>query len=204
MTLGAGDDAVTDGLGDDTLDGGDGRDRFYAGGGADSYDGGTDRDEVIYSTATVGLIIDSTDGSNGTGIAEGDSFANIEYIHGSNFDDVIIADVERIFGQNGDDVLQDGVGAQRLIGGAGADTFRLIAGDGAQDRVADFTIDEDMFDVSLWRASDLSDLTIYEATNGQGNPQGRLVIEYSSESVRVDGLDTSDIASLTADHFIFA
>jgi hypothetical protein len=47
-------------------------------------------------------------------------------------------------------------------------------------------------------------LAIYESTNGQGTLQGRLNVEYNGESVRVDGLNTADIASLTSDHFIFA
>ncbi len=196
----AGDDTIngtfTDADGDSISDegqtilAGDGNDCIYDGGGDDTIE-------------TTGLTIDAIDGSNGTGLAAGDSFADIEYIHGSDFNDIIVADVERIFGRNGDDVLQDGAGAQRLIGGSGSDTFRFVAGDGAQDRVADFTIGEDVFDVSLWGATQLSDLNIFETTNGQGTPQGRLNIEYDGESIRVDGLNTTDIAALTADHFIF-
>lgn len=201
---GDGDDRIYDGGGDDTVEGGGGRDIFFAGGGPDSYDGGADRDEVRYSASTEGLTINTVDGSQSTGIAAGDTFANIEYVYGTDFDDVIVGDVERIFGLGGNDILQDGAGAQRLIGGAGADTFRFVTGDGAQDRVADFTIGEDVFDLSLWGVTQLSELSIVEATNGQGNLQGRLLIEFDGESLRVDGLATADIASLTDDHFIFA
>lgn len=201
---GDGDDRVYDGAGDDTVDGGDGRDIFFAGGGADSYDGGADRDEVRYSTATEGLTINTVDGSQGTGIAAGDTFTNVEYVYGTDFDDVIVGDVERLFGLSGNDVLQDGAGAQRLVGGAGADTFRFIAGDGAEDRAADFTIGEDIFDLSLWGVTQRSELNIFEATNGQGVLQGRLTIEFNGERIRVDGLADEDIANLTEDHFIFA
>ncbi|TPE47555.1 calcium-binding protein [Amaricoccus solimangrovi] len=67
---------------------------------------------------------------------------------------------DRLFGQAGDDTLSGGSGADRLIGGAGADTLR--GGDGAdqfvfkspeaslaeRDRVADFHVGEDRFDIS--------------------------------------------------------
>ena len=204
ILAGDGNDRIYDGGGDDTVEGGAGQDQFYAGSGADSYDGGADRDQVFYTTANSGLTIDTTNAANSTGLAAGDTFANIEFVHGSDFNDIIVADVERIFGRDGDDVLQDRAGVQQLIGGYGADTFRFSADDGVQDRVADFTIGEDMFDVSLWGATQLSDLAIYESTNGQGTLQGRLNVEYNGESVRVDGLNTADIASLTSDHFIFA
>lgn len=204
IDAGAGDDRIYDGTGDDTVDGGAGRDRFYAGAGADQYDGGADRDEVFYTTATAGLTVDMTNAANSTGIAAGDTFADIEFLYGSDFDDVIIANGQRVFGLGGNDIIQDASGNQTLYGGSGSDTFRFVTGDGELDRIADFILNEDKIDVSLWGATQLSDLNIFEAVNGQGSAQGRLTIEYNGDRIRVDGLDTTDIASLDTDHFLFA
>lgn len=205
---GDGNDHIYDGSGDDLVSGGNGRDRFFAGDGADAYDGGSDRDEVFYSTATSGLTIDMTDAANSTGIAAGDIFTDIEYLHGSDFDDVIIADAERVFARNGDDVLQDGSGEQRFFGGAGSDTFRFSLDGGQQDRISDFVVGEDILDLSLWGVTGLDDagLTIEEETNGQGNLQDRVIITYNGDSIRIDNMDTADIVALELDPnaFIFA
>uniref|UniRef100_UPI0026206838 calcium-binding protein n=1 Tax=uncultured Tateyamaria sp. TaxID=455651 RepID=UPI0026206838 len=204
ILAGDGDDAIYDGAGDDTVEGGAGRDRLYAGDGADSYDGGAGVDEVYYTRSTSGLTIDMTDSTNSTGIAAGDTFANIEYVRGSDFDDVIIADAQRVFGNGGDDILQDGAGFQFLLGGAGADTFRFIAGDVTRDRVQDFELGQDRLDFSAWGATQLSELSINEPVSGSGTPQGRLLIEYGAEGIWLDGLGSNDIAELTSDHFMFA
>ncbi|MFU8776393.1 MAG: calcium-binding protein [Roseovarius sp.] len=52
-------------------------------------------------------------------------------------------------GGDGADTLSDGPGADTLIGGAGADVFVLRA-DGQRDVIADFTLGEDLLDLSLW------------------------------------------------------
>lgn len=205
---GGGRDNIYDGAGDDTVDGGDGRDRFYAGDGADSYIGGADRDEIFYSTSTSGLVIDMVNTANSTGIAAGDTYSGIEYVHGSNFDDTIVANTDLVFGRAGDDVIQDADGQQRMFGGAGSDTFRFVEGDNDRDRISDFELGVDMLDLSLWGVTSLNDagLVIEERTNGQGNLQGDLVITFNGNSnyIRIDHLDTADIAALDASHFIFA
>ena len=207
ILAGAGSDLIYDGAGDDTVDGGAGRDYFYAGDGADAYEGGgTERDEVFYTTSTSGLTIDMTDASNSTGIAAGDTFSNIEFLYGSEFDDVIIMDTQRAFGRGGNDVLQDGAGFQVFNGGSGNDTFVFIAGDGHRDRVEDFTIGEDMLDLSAWGVTSLNDagFNIYERVNGQGQLQGDLIVEFNGESVQLQGLTQIDIAGIDASHFLFA
>ena len=206
VLAGDGNDQVYDGSGDDDVQGGAGNDSFYAGDGADTYNGGAGTDQMFYTTASSGLTIDMINSVNSSGIAAGDTFVDIEYLSGSDFDDTIVATAQRVFGLDGDDVITDGAGNQRIYGGNGSDVFRFIDGDGQQDRIADFEIGSDKIDLSLWGVASLSDpdLVIHEPVNGQGNPLGRLEINYNGNSIRLDGFDATDIASLDASHFIFA
>ena len=207
ILAGEGRDQIYDGAGDDTVDGGTGRDRFFAGEGSDTYIGGGDRDELFYSTSTTGLTIDMVDTGNNTGIAVGDSYFEIEYLHGSNFDDLIVATTERVFGRDGDDIIQDSEGLQRMFGGDGSDVFRFVDADSERDRISDFELGNDRIDLSLWGVTSLHDtgLLIEERMNGQGTLLGDLVITYNGNNnyIRIDGLNTADIALLDASHFIF-
>ncbi|MEO9781512.1 MAG: M10 family metallopeptidase C-terminal domain-containing protein [Sedimentitalea sp.] len=203
----AGDDRFYDGAGDDTVSGGAGRDRFYAGEGADSYDGGSNNlDEVYFTRSSVGLTVDLSDTGNNTGIAAGDSYSGIERLQGSNHDDVLVSGGATVTlnGRSGDDDFTDDAGRDNFRGGDGADTYRFVAGDGAQDRVFDFQIGADHIDLSAWGVTDFNDLTITEATNSSGSLLGRLVVRFGSESIRLDGLETADIPNLDATHFTVA
>ena len=75
--------------------------------------------------------------------------AGAETLTGGPGDDLIAggAGDDRLAGWNGDDILVDGAGADTLLGGPGADIF-VLAGDGARDRIADFTPGEDRLDLS--------------------------------------------------------
>lgn len=203
----AGNDIVYDGAGNDLIYGGDGADRFFGGMGADHYDGGADhRDEVLYMYATTGLIIDMVDSQNSTGEAYGDTYVDIERVRGTDFADIIrLADnVNAYDARAGDDTIYDAAGLETMKGGAGSDTFVLMAGDGQVDRVNDFTIGEDLLDVSAWGVSSLGDLSIAQRTDGNGALQSGLIVSYGLDSVRLDGLTESDIPSLTGDSFILA
>ncbi|MBJ3764305.1 hypothetical protein ILP92_16275 [Maribius pontilimi] len=196
-------DSIYDGAGDDTVEGGAGRDQLYAGGGSDAYDGGADRDMVVYRASTVGLTIDMLDGSNGTGIAAGDTFASIERLYGTDFGDTIVVGAGVwAFGENGDDVLQDSSGSERMSGGQGADTF-VFTLDGTMDRILDFELGTDIIDLSAWGASSVADLTIVERTSGLGTPQGDLLLTFGSETTRIDGYDASYITSFDDSSFVF-
>ncbi|WP_109122336.1 DUF4347 domain-containing protein, partial [Azospirillum sp. TSO22-1] len=87
--------------------GGGGNDTLTGGAGADTLDGGGATNWANYSTSSAGVSINLGAGTASGGDAEGDVLLNIEYVMGSNFDDVLIG----FNGQNG------------LYGGAGNDTL---------------------------------------------------------------------------------
>lgn len=125
---GAGDDLLEGGggpdrlygeAGNDTLEAGDGRDSLYGGPGADQLDGGADWDTLHYNhEATAGVTVDIAGGGEG-GDAEGDTYAGIEEVWGTDFEDVLIADDSgiRFRGLEGDDLLIGGAGDDILDGG---------------------------------------------------------------------------------------
>ena len=97
----------------------------------DHLDGGAgDRDAADYRWSESGVTVD-LDGNFGIGgEAEGDTFANIEYVYGSDHNDSITGNesVNRLTGGEGDDLLSGLGGNDYLLGEAGDDT--LIGGEG--------------------------------------------------------------------------
>lgn len=188
--------------------GGSGIDIFFATDEEEDFFGGGGSNSVLYTSALTGLLIDLADTSNSTGFATNDTFTDIKFLHGSHFDDTIIAGsgVTNLYGEGGDDLLIDAAGTQRLSGGAGSDTFRLIEADGAQDRILDFEIGTDVLDLSLWGLTSFDDpgLTIFEPTDGNGDGLGFLRLIFNGNQLRLDDLTESDIASFSDDDFVFA
>ena len=141
---GAGDDTLTSRFdldrGNDALFGGDGRDYFVAGAGDSVYggEGGFDYDRLDLSAVPIGGSITLT--GQGTGTASGGggtlTFAEIEYITGSAYDDVIDgrADGVGMYYDTGagNDTITGGVGADSIKAGTGND---LISGGGGADHV---------------------------------------------------------------------
>ena len=130
-----GDDTLFGGSGNDAVFGGAGNDTLVGGLGGDSIDGGSGIDIVTYETALAPVAVDLTNGGT-VGGAAGDTYASIEILIGSNFDDTLIgttAGNDTIFGgaggndtlqgAGGDDVLFGGIGNDTLNGGTGADSL---------------------------------------------------------------------------------
>ncbi len=130
---GYGNDVLNGQGGGDKLFGGFGNDRIYSWVGADLIDGGqgTDTADYRYSDAavTVSLLTNAGLGC----YAEGDVFAGIENLSGSNFDDILIGDdninrlvgnqgADRLYGGGGNDWFDTGGGYDFVDGGAGIDT----------------------------------------------------------------------------------
>ncbi|SMX44548.1 Ig-like domain-containing protein [Octadecabacter ascidiaceicola] len=197
INAGAGADKIYDGAGDDVVFGGDGRDTFFAGAGADQYDGGAaNNDAVNYSLASQGVTVDLTDGSNNSGIAAGDTYTNVEEITGSSLDDIIVGDASifKLYGGAGNDVITSGTLKNILAGNAGADTFVFGVGSN-EDVVKDFSVGEDILDVSGWGATSLADLTLDDSS-------GKVYVSFGSDSFRLDGIIS--VADLTDADFVFA
>lgn len=106
-----------------TLTGGAGNDILTGGAGADVLDGGDGTDTASYDTATAAVTASLGTPGNNLGDAQGDTYASIENLIGSKFDDVLS-------GNGANNIISGGVGNDTLIGGSGgSDT--LDGGDGS-------------------------------------------------------------------------
>ena len=128
---GAGDDVLQGGYGSDTLDGGAGDDRI---------DGGPGWwgvvDTLDFSGAAAGVNIDLAAGVGADGLGGTDTYANVNAVIGSAFDD-------RLVGDDRANILTGGAGNDTLIGGLGNDTYVLVPGSGdvVQDTGGTDTLD---------------------------------------------------------------
>jgi Ca2+-binding RTX toxin-like protein len=106
------------------LEGGDGADTLSGRGGADVLIGGKGVDTVTFNASAGAVRVDFTAGTGLGGDAEGDSYAELENIIGSAYDDTLIGNAasNRIEGGDGNDILSGRAGADTLIGGTGTDT----------------------------------------------------------------------------------
>lgn len=127
--LGEGGDNLLGGAGNDTLRGGEGNDFLDGGSGADILEGGADIDHADYSRAADGVHANLAVGGI-AGEAAGDTYATIENLIGSHYQDTLIGDAgnNEIAGRAGDDTLSGGAGDDVLRGEGGADV--LDGGDG--------------------------------------------------------------------------
>ena len=88
---GIGDDFLFGGEGDDILIGGKGNDMMVGGIGADDFKGGKGSDTVDYSASTSGVNAFLALHLSGGGDAEGDTYAGMENVIGSAFEDILQA-----------------------------------------------------------------------------------------------------------------
>jgi len=123
---GAGPDLVHGEGGNDSLFGGHGNDVLDGGAGADVLNGEQGSDTATYENAAAGVTatLDLTLGVVNTNDAAGDTYASIENLTGSAFNDILIGDSSAnvLTGGNGDDKLVGGGDADTLDGGSGTDT----------------------------------------------------------------------------------
>lgn len=110
---------------------GGGDDDFFTGGsGEEHHFGGEGSDQLSYRTSAEGVAVDLAAGTASGGTAEGDTFASIEQLDGSLFDDDLRGDEQanKLFGNDGDDTLFGAGGDDEFRGGAGADDIDGGAG----------------------------------------------------------------------------
>ncbi len=144
-----GDDLINGGEGDDTIDGGAGNDAIVGGTGADDIDGGDgDRDIASFRLSDDAVEVDLDTGVGSGGDAEGDTYQNIEFLHGSAYDDILAGDgnVNRLVGMDGVDELYGRGGNDTLIGGRGGDY--LDGGDGVDTAEYDWSASGVVVDLS--------------------------------------------------------
>lgn len=127
----------------DRFVGSGGDDWMLGGAGADFFDGGRGRDGVDYSASRSGVTVDLGEGRGSGGDAEGDEFASVEAVRGSDHDDRIFGDngANMFFASRGDD-RYDGRGGDDALsysGQSGAIRVNLMAG--AVDKSADRSTD---------------------------------------------------------------
>ena len=191
--------------GDDELIGMGGDDMLLGGEGADIINGGEGIDTANYQHADEGVGVDLASGGF-AGEATGDTFIDVEFFYGSEFNDIAIGDdlANRLNGQLGDDVLDGAGGRDTLIGDLGNDTltggddldlflFRAAFGN---DVITDFEGGAGIVDRIFFQGLGLSeaDLTLTDGTNGvliEAGTYGTLLLE---------GVQAADLA---ADDFIF-
>ncbi len=109
----------------DTLNGGAGDDIIVGGKGADAIDGGAGEDTVSFLASGKAVGVDLGAGVGTSGDANGDTYAHIENVLGSAFNDTITGNGETnvLYGAAGSDQLVGGAGSDILVGGSGADTI---------------------------------------------------------------------------------
>lgn len=113
------------GRGNDRLYGDAGNDKLIGGAGADYFNGGTGIDRASYEDARIGVVVSLSTPSSNTGDAKGDTFASIEGLVGSAFNDVLIGNgySNTLNGGDGNDTLITGAGNDVVFGGTGKDVF---------------------------------------------------------------------------------
>ncbi len=112
---------------------GNGNDNLFEGlNGADSFDGGAGEDYVSYIAATSGAIVNLA-ANTGSGAANGDTFANIEGLIGSNHNDILTGDAGNNYfeASAGNDTVNGGGGNDTIFGISGSNTLNGDAGDDA-------------------------------------------------------------------------
>ena len=115
-------DNLQGGAGNDTLIGGYGADTLIGGAGADNLDGDGDGsvssygDLLSYVFSDAGVNVNLETGAASGGHAEGDTFANFENLHGSDFSDTLV-------GNSSANIIVGAGGADTLTGNGGNDVF---------------------------------------------------------------------------------
>ncbi|MCI5046970.1 MAG: hypothetical protein MRY59_05675, partial [Aquisalinus sp.] len=108
---------------DNNLFGNDGNDILIGGAGADFLDGGDGIDTIDYTSSLNGILVNLNLNLGTGGDAEGDTYASIENVIGTDFNDIITGNdsSNTLEGRGGDDILSGGIGADILLGGTGFD-----------------------------------------------------------------------------------
>ena len=148
---------------------------------------------------------DTLEGEGGSDTLSGNGGADTLY--GGAEDDTLYggADADTLYGDGGDDILDGGSGSDTLVGGtdddtltgsSGEDTFVFAAGHGT-DTITDFTLDEDVIDLS--GLSGLAGFAALQVAADGADAQIDLR-EHQGGVIWLEGVAASD---LVAEDFVF-
>lgn len=194
----AGNDLLSGESGNDLLLGGDGTDTLIGGTGSDLLNGSDGTDMASYITALSGIIANISNPQANTGDAQGDIYISIEYLEGSQFNDVLTGNGQNnhIWGLGGNDYLNGLGGSAILEGGLDNDTYRI---DNLVTQIIESlnqgidTVDASI-DYTLGANSNLENLNLLEGTsalNGTGNELSN-IIQGNSARNTLNGGDGDD------------
>ena len=189
-------EVIAEGGGTGTLTGGAAEDIVRGGAAGGPVAGGLGRDVILGGPGDDVLRGDANSASRGIGREGGDDAIygrrGNDLLAGKSGDDALYGGSgdDRLYGDEGDDLLRGGEGDDYLVGdgrpgGAGADTFVLAAGEGA-DTVRDFTPGTDLLGLA-------GDLTFDRLDFSQ--PRRALLVEFDGEILaRIDGVSIDDVS----------
>lgn len=126
--------------GADTLTGGAGDDILIGGAGADHSEGGAGSDTLSYATSRTYVSVNLATGQVFGEEAQGDTFAEMENLVGSQVSDTLYGDGadNAISGGDGGDYIDGAGGNDVLFGGSGDDAY-YVSQDSGFDRIRGFT-----------------------------------------------------------------
>ncbi|MEM9585306.1 MAG: fasciclin domain-containing protein [Pseudomonadota bacterium] len=185
-----GNDAIFLGRGDDVGLGGDGHDILHGGRGDDILDGGAGKDVL-----KGGRGDDEMSGGAGNDLLRGGR--GDDAVDGGDGNDVLRGGrgEDTLDGGAGHDVLIGGRGADLLTGGANADTFVFSRKSGS-DTVTDFTIGEDLIEISARGFRDFHDIEDVITDGADG-----AIIHIGGSDITLVDVSAS---ALTESDFLFA
>jgi len=99
---------------------------------------------------------------------------------------------DSIYGQEGDDLITGGQGDDYLEGGIGADTFVATDGD-VRDRIGDFTVGEDLLDISALSLPGGGPVTTADITVTSDGQGGSILNFPNGEQIVLRGVSPSEI-----------
>jgi Ca2+-binding RTX toxin-like protein len=189
-----GDDFIHGAGGDDRLFGGPGDDRLTGGTGADHLDGGADVDWANYGMSEDPVYVNLKTGRGYGGEAQGDTLVDIENLHGSSNDDILVGDdgTNELLGSGGNDSLKGGGGGDHLFGEWGDDVLNGGAGGDVLDG-------GDGFDTADYGGSDapvIVSLLAKSAQGGHANGDTLKHIENLSGSAHGDTLEGNNAGNV--------
>ena len=190
ITGAGGNDVIYGQGGADTLIGDSAQDTLYGGAGADVIDDGAGgSDWIRYGDATSGVSVSLMNGTGTVGDAAGDQLSNIEWLWGSEYDDVLEGDngANMIRGGAGDDTITGHQGNDILQGYDGADVFVFDQDDGI-DRINAFELSTDLIRI-IGPVTSFGQLSV-------STFKGDAAIAYDSgDVILLTGIDSSDVTS---------